>query len=70
MRVASGGGYGDPLERDPQSVQKDVNNRIISEEAARNIYGVVVDGEGGKVDFAATQELRKLLRENELKGAE
>lgn len=70
MRVASGGGYGDPLERDPQLVQNDVHNGIVSEEAARNVYGVVIDGESGKVDFAATQELRKMIRENELKGAE
>ncbi len=70
MRVASGGGYGDPLERDPQLVWNDVNNGIVSEEVARNIYGVVVDGESGKVDLAATQELRKIIRENELKGAE
>lgn len=70
MRVASGGGYGDPLERDPQLVQKDVNNGVVSDEAARDIYGVAFDGAGGKVDFAATQELRKKIRESELKGAE
>ncbi len=70
MRVASGGGYGDPLERDPRLVQKDVNNGVVSEEAARNIYGVAVDGADGKMDSAATQELRKKARENELKGAE
>jgi N-methylhydantoinase B len=70
MRVASGGGYGDPLERDPQLVRKDVENDIVSAEAARDIYGVAVDAEGGKVDAAATRELRKKARESEFKGAE
>ena len=42
MRVASGGGYGDPLERDPQLIQEDVNNGLVSMDAARDIYGVVL----------------------------
>lgn len=68
MRVASGGGYGDPLERDPQLVQKDVVNGLVSRDAARGIYGVVLDKSTGSVDFAATHELRTALRESELKG--
>ncbi len=68
MRVASGGGYGDPLERDPQLVRTDVVNGIISEEAARDLYGVVLIGERFEVDPAGTQELRGFIRETELKG--
>jgi len=68
MRVASGGGYGDPLERDPQLVRTDVVNGILSEEAAHDLYGVVLVGEGFEVDPAATQELRGLIRERELKS--
>jgi N-methylhydantoinase B len=67
MRVASGGGYGDPLERDPDLVQKDVTNGLVSMDAAHGIYGVVLDEATRNVDLAATQELRKALRESEIK---
>jgi N-methylhydantoinase B len=70
MRVASGGGYGDPLERDPELVRQDFKNGLISRESARSVYGAVIDEADGKVDFAATQELRKALREGELKESE
>jgi N-methylhydantoinase B len=69
MRVASGGGYGDPLMRDLQLVQEDINNGLVSIEAARKIYGVVFDQANG-LNVEATQELRKKLRQNELKGLE
>jgi N-methylhydantoinase B len=70
MRVASGGGYGDPLERDPDLVHKDVTNGLVSKDAAGAIYGVVLDQDAVSVDFAATRELRKALRERELKEPE
>ncbi len=53
-----GGGYGDPLARDPQKVAEDVNeNRAVSLQAARDIYGVVLKADGS-VDQGATQTLR------------
>ena len=67
MRVASGGGYGDPLERDPQLVEKDVHNGLVSVQAARDIYGVVLETVDGKVDLAATEALRERIRQSELK---
>jgi N-methylhydantoinase B len=70
MRVASGGGYGDPLERDPELVRKDVNNGLISTESARTIYGTVLDAAGNSVDTAATRAIRKTLKQNELKESE
>jgi N-methylhydantoinase B len=70
MRVASGGGYGDPLEREPELVRQDFENGLISRESAHNIYGAVIDEADGKVDLAATRELRKTLREGELKEPE
>ena len=51
-----GGGYGDPLERDPQRVSDDVDNGAVSLEAARNIYGVI------PYDMPATQRLRDEMR--------
>jgi N-methylhydantoinase B len=69
MRVASGGGYGDPLERDPESVRQDVLNSIVSAAAAREVYGVVLIGAGFTVDPEATQQLRTQLRKEELEAA-
>ena len=52
-----GGGYGSPLERDPQRVLQDIRDGYISiEEAAQN-YAVVIAGDS-TVDLAATEELR------------
>jgi len=62
---AGGGGYGDPLERDPQAVKQDVFNEYVSIEMARNDYGVVIDSKTLKVDLKETEKLRA-----ERKGAE
>ncbi len=51
-----GGGYGDPLERDPSLVLADVSSGLIDEDAARDEYGVVIVG--GRLDEAATRRLR------------
>ena len=53
-----GGGYGNPLERDPALVLKDVVDSLVSLESARDDYGVVVDPETDTVDNAATAALR------------
>jgi N-methylhydantoinase B len=63
-RTGGGGGYGNPLTRDPEAVLDDVREGWISRERARSIYGVVVvDGhppgiDGPAVDAAATQAER------------
>jgi len=36
--MPGGGGYGDPLERDPALVERDVREGYVSEEAAREVY--------------------------------
>jgi N-methylhydantoinase B len=56
-----GGGYGDPLERNPELVRIDVRDEIISVRAARADYGVVIDPATLEVHYAATEELRKEL---------
>ena len=66
MRMASGGGYGDPLERDPQRVWNDIEDGIVSREEANEIYGVVIETDDGAVDFAATEKLRTNLRRERL----
>jgi N-methylhydantoinase B len=55
-----GGGWGDPLDRDPALVALEVRRGLVSAEGARR-YGVVV-GAGGTVDEAATEALRTGLR--------
>jgi len=60
-----GGGYGDPLERDPDKVSYDARNGFISVIAARDIYGVVLNTqtEFYDVNYKATTELRKQLKQ-------
>lgn len=60
VQTPGGGGYGDPLERDPDDVIADVRDGKVSREKAREEYGVVYDGD---VDEAATAERRRELRE-------
>jgi N-methylhydantoinase B len=60
VRWNGGGGVGDPLERSIDMVRDDVLGRTISDEAAREIYGVVL--KDGKVEPDATAERRKALR--------
>ena len=58
MESAGGGGYGDPLRRDPEAVRADVQAGFVSAERARAGYGVVLDT-AGEVDEAATAALRE-----------
>ncbi len=60
---AGGGGYGDPLQRDPQAVAADVVNGYVSLEKAREDYGIVIDPLTLKVDIEETDRIRG-LREN------
>ncbi|MDQ0509630.1 hydantoinase B/oxoprolinase family protein [Ancylobacter amanitiformis] len=61
-----GGGYGDPLDREPESVLHDVAEGFVSRTEAARLYGVVI--EGGAVDRAATQARRTLIRADRLGG--
>jgi len=59
LRTGGGGGWGDPLMRDPEMVKLDVKNRYISFEDALNIYGVVIDQNNLQVDLKRTEEIRE-----------
>ena len=61
--TTGGGGWGDPLLREPERVRYDVECGIVSPEAARAEYGVVldVDGDTPTLDETATQSLRAKL---------
>ena len=56
--LAGGGGWGDPLERDPQAVLRDVRNEFLSPRTAEADYGVIVDTAAWRVDAAATAKRR------------
>jgi N-methylhydantoinase B len=66
MYVSSGGGgFGDPLKRDPAAVLADVADAIVSPEMAEHVYGIVVSAEGD-LDATATDQRRDALRRDRL----
>ena len=58
VQTPGGGGYGDPFDRPPEAVLKDVINEKVSVEKAREEYGVAVDLTERSVDEDETRELR------------
>jgi len=56
--LAGAGGWGDPLERDPQAVLWDVRNELLSLAKAAADYGVVIEPASLRVDLAATAARR------------
>ena len=68
-----GGGFGDPLDRDPHGVAADVTSGLVSAPGARRDYGVVVvdeDDHRRTVDLAATSSLRDAIRRQRIDGRE
>lgn len=61
-----GGGYGDPYEREPAFVLNDMQKGLLSEDQAREQYGVVLNSNGKTIDEAST----KLLRNGRSKNRE
>jgi len=64
LRWNGGGGVGDALARPLAAVRRDVENGLVSAEAAEAIYGVVM--KNGQVDEAATEACRNTLRARRL----
>jgi N-methylhydantoinase B len=59
--TAGGGGYGSPLDRDPDRVKHDLDEGWISRERAEKVYGLVL-GHAGMIDKEATTRMRSGLR--------
>lgn len=65
LQTGGGGGWGNPLERDPKRMMRDVRDEYVSIEGALRDYGVVITGdpindpEGLKIDSKATADARK-----------
>ncbi|MEQ9333923.1 hydantoinase B/oxoprolinase family protein [Thalassobaculum sp.] len=68
VHIGSGGagGWGDPLERDPEAVLTDVKRHMVSAGSAERDYGVVIAG--GTVEAAATAVLRARLAAGRAEG--
>jgi N-methylhydantoinase B len=62
VRWTGGGGFGDPMDRDPDDVQDDLDDLAVTPEAAVSIYGAVFDPAGGRVDRTATEARRAAIR--------
>ena len=65
---SAAGGFGDPLDRDIKLVQMDIEGNAVTVEAAREIYGVIVDPDTLEVNQDATYKLRADTRHHRLKG--
>ena len=65
--TAGGGGYGDPLKRDPELVRTDVAEGYLSVGEAAHRYGVMIDGD--KVDTVATEAKRAALSKSKISVA-
>ena len=66
FRWLGGGGYGDPLDRDPEAVARDLTNGRVSLQNAREVYGIAVTHDGLKPDLKETMKLRHEIRERRL----
>jgi len=65
LESSGGGGYGDPLDRDPDAVRRDVFLGYIAQDRAVDRYGVVLDDEGA-VDAVTTEAERETARATRL----
>jgi acetone carboxylase gamma subunit len=64
--VAGGGGYGDPIERAPDAVAKDIRRGIVSPRIAEEIYGVVLSQNSITSDDTATLKRRQEIRQERI----
>ena len=62
VQWCGGGGYGDPLDRDPEMVRWDVLEQKITRDRAFHIYGVQLDP-NHEVDYPGTQEKRSVAKQ-------
>jgi acetophenone carboxylase len=61
--ATGGAGYGDPLDRSPELVMKDLKDQIISDWSAENVYKVTYDRETLKIDQEGTEKAKQAERQ-------
>jgi N-methylhydantoinase B len=64
--AAGGGGHGNPLQREPEIVERDVIEGYVSLEKAREDYRVVIDPNTMKVNHEETRKLRDTLKKAQI----
>ena len=64
FRTAGGGGWGDPLERDPNRVRNDVARKLMTSDVAKEDYGVILTVDDFLLEHRATEEYRETIRRN------
>ena len=62
LTSGGGGGWGDPLARSADLVKQDVKDGIVSIEAAKLTYGVILDESNNNVDEKRSMVQRQYLR--------
>lgn len=67
IAVGGGGGFGDPLERDPEAVVRDLKIGMVTPSAAEQVYHVVVDPHSLRLDAEATSRRRIEARQKRLR---
>ena len=60
LKTAGGGGFGNPMERNPERVLRDVEEGLISVKRAKEQYGVVFNPEANRISEESTIRLRKM----------
>ncbi len=68
VRWNGGGGFGDPLDREPEAVLADYIAGTVSKQTAHDVYGVALNDASDAVDAAATEARRKALRSARLQS--
>lgn len=63
VRTSSSGGYGDPLEREPERVASDVRNGYVAVETGARVYGVVLGADGEPDEAATTRRRQDIIEE-------
>jgi N-methylhydantoinase B len=59
---SGGGGYGNPLEREPAAVLASYINGFLSLKCAKKVYGVVIDAKSNSIKIEKTKALRKKMK--------
>ncbi len=70
VNSGGGGGFGSPLERPAEKVRDDVRQGYVSHEAARTLYGVVIDPGTLELDAEATERVRAAMATLESAGGQ
>jgi N-methylhydantoinase B len=66
VRWCAGGGFGDPMNRDCEAIDRDLDQFAITQQAAETIYGAVMDPETNRVDRERTAMKRERIRSERL----